>query len=265
MAAILLASHKSYREKVRQQTLPPEVIEEVVKTPQGEVPFRFTNDEEFKTDMQFIDIVFLTRGAVFDKIKGKNGESMKRLMDLMKAKYNINTRKRKPGTTLDSKTVTIPRIAASFPQVTVGCTCFTGVRKMSSGPICSIPSRRGRSSASAKGPIFSPMMPSLLPLSEDAPLAVMLAISVKVDDLLHQADQKTSLSTLYQYLMTSYNSTAQTELIKQYACSSWGIGVRTNGGFTYSEPIKNLRARAKLVITQSRGNDPQLLPILEQV
>lgn len=120
MAAILLASHKSYREKVRNRSLPAEVIEETLKMPQGDFNFRFSNDEEFKSDMQFIDIVFLTRGAMFDKIKGKSGESMKRLMDMMKAKYNINTRKRKPGTILDSKTVTIPRIAASFPQVTVG-------------------------------------------------------------------------------------------------------------------------------------------------
>lgn len=119
MAAILLSSHKAYREKIRNGSLQKETIEEIVKIGQEEKEFKFSNDEEFRIDIQFIDIVFLTRGAVFDKIKGKSGDAMKRIMDMMKAKYNINTRKRKPGTTLDAKTVTIPRIAASFPQITV--------------------------------------------------------------------------------------------------------------------------------------------------
>jgi len=39
---------------------------------------------------------------------------------MMKTKYNINTVKRKPGSQLDAKTITIPRITASFPSITVG-------------------------------------------------------------------------------------------------------------------------------------------------
>lgn len=89
-------------------------------------------------------------------------------------------------------------------------------------------------------------MSSLLPQSRLAPIAAMLAISVKVDDLLHQADQKTSLSALFQYMMASYNSTAQTELIKQTCCTKWNIGVKSNGGFEYRPDILALRVELKL-------------------
>jgi len=44
---------------------------------------------------------------------------MNQCMGMMKTKYNINTMRRKPGSQLDAKTITILRIAASFPSITV--------------------------------------------------------------------------------------------------------------------------------------------------
>lgn len=65
--------------------------------------------------------MFITRGSAYDKIMRKSSEVMKRCYEkvqIMKAKYN--TTKRAAGLTLDFKTITIPRIADSFPYLTVG-------------------------------------------------------------------------------------------------------------------------------------------------
>lgn len=69
---------------------------------------------------QFICLMFITRGAAFDKIRKRSTEAMVECMTLMQNKYGINVLKRRPDTALDGKTITTPEIAASFLVITIG-------------------------------------------------------------------------------------------------------------------------------------------------
>ncbi|CAL1685179.1 unnamed protein product [Lasius platythorax] len=109
------------------------------------------------------------------------------------------------------------------------------------------------------------MVPSVIPRSPNAPLAVLLAIAVKTDDVLHHIEAKTTLNALMQYLLAFYNSTAVTELVKVKCCAEWGIGERVNGGFTYAASLIEARVFAKEIIRSSRPNDPSLEAVLAQV
>lgn len=82
-----------------------------------DVLFKFDNNQKFHKDMQFICLMFITRGAAYDKIMKKSSATMRTCMRIMKVKYNINTTQRRLGQSLDSKTVTTPRITARFSTI----------------------------------------------------------------------------------------------------------------------------------------------------
>lgn len=221
-------------------------------------PVTFTNNMKFNEDIQMICLMFITRGAVVDKIEKKSNDSMKKIMRMLKVKYDINTTKRKPGTALDSEVITIPRISASFPNITVGWFHMGFGRSIIDQatlfPEVELPRA-----------IMSPMVASILPQSANTPLIVLFAIAVKIDDILHQTDNKTTLSNLQTYLMASYNSTATTELVKIKACTHWNIGQKINGQFVYNELIINCKPRAKEIIRMSRPTDVALEAILSSM
>lgn len=220
---------------------------------------RFTSKMPFHQDMEFICLMFVTRGAAFDKIQKKSTEAMVSIMNLLKVKYNINTVKRRPGISLDARTITIPRIAASFPGITVGLFHHGLGRMIVDGsalfPDCQLPRA-----------IFAPMMASMIPSTlENPPLAILLCMAVKIDNVLHQTDNKTGLMSLYQYMMASVNSTAFTDRYRTKCCADWGVIVRDNGGSRYVPGVLACRQRAKEIISQSRPNDTNLMEVLNKV
>ena len=195
----------------------------------------------------------LTSGELRSKVC--NGDCA---VNLLKVKYNINTVKRRPGVSLDARTITVPRIAASFPGITVGLFHHGLGRMIVDGsalfPDCPLPRA-----------IFAPMMPSMIPALENSPHAILLCMAVKVDDVLHQTDNKTGLMSLYQYLMASINSTAFTDRYKVKCCLDWGVLVRDNGRYKYPPGLIACRQRAKEIISQSRPNDVNLMEVLNKV
>jgi len=232
---------------------------EIMVTIQGQRAI-FSNNMEFHEDMKFICLMFITRGTAFDKIQTKStSEVMNKCMGMMKTKYNIHTVKRRPSSQLDARTITIPRIAASFPSVIVelyvngfGRNIFDPSEIFGDLPLPKA--------------LMAPMISSCLPKTEGAPLAVMMAIAVKTDDVLYQMDTKTSLSALYQYFMASYNSTAVTETVKMKHCVKWELGTRpANGTFIYTGVLVDLKPRAREFIERSRSTDPYLRTLLAQI
>lgn len=224
-------------------------------------PFKFSNDEPFSSDMQMLCLIFITRGAVFKKIMEKSSEHLKSILAFLKVKYDINTQPRKPGTTIAAEIITIPRIAGSFPVITVNL-FHKGFGRVIFDP-------KSLYNIELPRAIFSPMMSSMLPNQDNTPVAVFFAISVKTDDILHQTTTKTSLMVLYQYFLASYNSLATTKRMKVMCCSEWGIGrsALQNGSPTliYSEIIMGLRDTAKLFIRSSRPTDTNLETVLDKI
>lgn len=209
--------------------------------------------------MQFICLMFITRGAAYEKIMRKSSDVMKQCMRIMKTKYNINTTQQRSSQTLDTKTITTPRIAASFPSITIGLFHIRGFGRIIFDPETMFPG------ISLPRAMFAPMISSMLPKTNKAPLAVVLAIATKVDDVLHQIGNKTNLIVLYQYMLASFNSTATTELLKVKYCVAWDIGSRSNGAFEYSEVIRACRDTAKNYIRALRPNDPELETVLAKI
>lgn len=257
MASMLLKMHTTHHAEVLTGGDAEEISAEITVGGASK-SFNFTSDMPFGSDIQFICLMFITRGSAFDKIMSKSSEAMKKCMTLLKTKYNINTTKKRPGTTLDSKVVTIPRIAATFPGVTVGL-FHRGIGRTIYDVELLFPG------ITPPRALFSPMISSVLVHKENAPLAVMLALAVKVDDVLHQVDNKTPLTSLYTYMLASYNSTATTNLMKMKYCDEWRLGVKTNGEFEYNDVVVNMRPRAVEIIRSSRNNDPSLNSILSKV
>lgn len=137
--------------------------------------------------------MFITRRTAFEKILRKSNDVMKNIMNMYRQKYNINVTKRAPGSQLDSKTITIPRIAACFPAITVGL-FHHGIGRSIIDPEVLFPGLEPRA-------LFSTMIGSMIPVRDNAPLAVLLSIAVRNDDILHQIDRKTGLSALYTCLL----------------------------------------------------------------
>lgn len=216
-----------------------------------------TNNMEFKEDMQFLCLIFITRGSAYDKILRKSNEFVRGVMDMMKGKYGINTAKRGAGRPLDSTTITIPRISASFPALTVDL-FDRKIGRPIVDPSIIFPG------VELPRALFSPMASSMLPEHVNSPKAVMVAIAIAIDDVLHPMDQKTSLQNIYTYFMASYTSTAMTKFIKIEYCKKWGIinadlrNRTTMANFTYKVEIIDARVPALQFISRSRPNDPYL-------
>lgn len=259
MIKLLLASHKKYEIMIAQNPLAIETVDGILTINGREETFKFTSGEPFSRDMQFICLMFITRGAAFEKIMKKSSEIMVKCMRILKVKYSINTVTRKPGISLDARTITTPRIAASFPSITVGL-FDKGFGRTIFDPETLFPN-----ASSLPRALFAPMISSILPKSQDAPLAVMLLIAVKTDDVLHQVGAKTTLSALYQYLMASFNSTATTEKLKIKYCTLWKICNPIDNTFAYVQDIINLRQGSKDMIQRLRSNDPELSNILSKI
>lgn len=245
-----------WESKHSQMTAEEKVIFEYSVTINGEERvFTFSSDEKFNRDIEFICVMFITRGTAFAKISTKSLPTMVEIFNMLKAKYNVNTTKRTPGKPLDSKIITIPRIAACFPNITVDA-FNSGFGRSIVDPTVLFPD------VTLPRAIFSPMMPSMVSTTSNFPISILLAISVRVDDLLHQIDTKTSLTNLHQYLMASYNATAVTESVKIKYCQRWKI-VGPDGK-TYPDIIAQ-SIRAKVLIRQSRPNDSGLEQILSLI
>ncbi|KAL0107442.1 hypothetical protein PUN28_015780 [Cardiocondyla obscurior] len=176
----------------------------------------FTNNMRFHSDMQYICLMFLTRGAAYEKSLKKSSEAMVFCMQIMKTKYGINTAKRKGGQSLDEKVITIPRIAATFPNITVDL-FHKGFGRSIYSIELAFPNRK------LPRAFFSPMMIALLPKLQGAPFAAMVLLSVMTDDILNQMGTKTNIEQIYSFALASYNSTVQTERIKIKLCAMWGI------------------------------------------
>ncbi|XP_024884512.1 uncharacterized protein LOC112462764 [Temnothorax curvispinosus] len=257
MITLLLKSHERMNEHIRAHPEAIDVVSEEIKVNGKTESFEFNSNMSFTSDIEFICLTFLTRGETFKNISKK---SITQCMKILKTKYNINTAKRRPGTSLDNKVVTIRRIAASFPIVTVGL-FHKGYGKSIVDPTILFPN------IDLPRAVYSPMIASAIPKSEDAPLAILLAIAVKTDDILHQTDARSNLQTQLRGLKVQiYHSNAETESVKIESCISWGLLVMAaDGKHTYINAIVDSRQRAKEIIKELRPTDPALNNILSQI
>ena len=77
------------------------------------------NRTDFNAVMSYCIAIFLTRGTNWDNIKRKSTLDLQRIMDYLSSNYAIRTKQSKEKGAPEPKVITLSRIAASLPHITV--------------------------------------------------------------------------------------------------------------------------------------------------
>lgn len=159
-------------------------------TADSEYDNKYSNEETFLKDVQFLITMFLTRNNHFDKVTRKSRGGVGAILDMLKAKYNIDDGQHGPGVALDSATITLPRITGCFP--TVACRMFhDGVAKQIV-PFSSLP--HIPESVNLSKALVCPFMASCVPKSiiekdQQNIHPVLILVAIRLDDVIHKKEQ----------------------------------------------------------------------------
>nr|DBA44331.1 TPA_asm: nucleocapsid [Cotesiavirus chinense] len=174
----------------------------------------------FLDDMYFLISTFLIRGSSIDKISKKSTEAMVQILDHLTAKYMIAKQKRKAGSALDPKIVTLPRICATFPTLTVDIFVQCQTIRYLVEPTSVFP---GLTMKDYPRALWSPMIASVIP-NKKVPVYILYSLALATDNLLHdKREERTNPLKLADYLLASCKSTATTESNKREKCIAWNI------------------------------------------
>lgn len=95
---------------------------------------KYSNQECFVKDVQFLVTVYLTRNNHFSKINKKSRAGISDILATLQTKYGIDDEVHESGTPLSSIAITLPRITGCFP--TVACPMFhEGIGKLAFGSL----------------------------------------------------------------------------------------------------------------------------------
>lgn len=227
-----------------------------VGAPGSESVVTVSNDMEFRSDVRYLCLLFVSRGAAYAKILKKSSRVAQDFLGQLQEKYGISVEKRRAGTTLDAKTITIARIAAAFPTVTLDL-YHAGMGRI----LVTAPEITGIHDVEWPKAFLTPMVASMIPYSVNVK-PQLLAMAVATDDLLHQGNTKTKLSSLYQYMMASLSSSLIPPATKRMRCTLWGI--LTNSG-TLSPIIEMHRNACIMQIRKRRPDDADLERVLSDL
>lgn len=114
--------------------------------------------------------------------------------------------------------------------------------------------------------IFIPLIVIVLPKLEDPPIAILVAISIKLRDFGTSATtSKYPLDLTYNQIFYFYNCTIIPERLKLELCTKWNIVVKQNDVYKFAPCFAAHRLKAKCLISQLRPNDPKLKDILSKI
>ncbi|KAJ8706907.1 hypothetical protein PYW07_012985 [Mythimna separata] len=110
-------------------------------TPNSEPANCFSNQESVSKDINFMITVFLARNNHIGKIIKKARGGVDDILNMLKEKYVIDDDVHKSGTSLESRTITLPRIAGTLPRI-AGVFPGTAVRMFHDATVKEIVARR---------------------------------------------------------------------------------------------------------------------------
>lgn len=256
IARLLANSHARQRAVIRAD--PSNLWSKTIRIgpPGSEEEIEVNNDMEFSSDIRYLCLLFVSRGAAYTKILKKSSAIAQEFLGQLQEKYSISVAKRRAGTTLDSNTITIARMAAAFPTVTLDL-YHSGMGRIlvTASEITGIPDLEWPKA------FLSPMIASMLPHTINARVQ-LLAMAVATDDLLHQGNAKTKLASLVQYMMASLGSTMIPASVKKLRCTNWGILNRTGG---LIPAIENNRQSCIQQIRKRRPDDVDLERVISDL
>lgn len=114
--------------------------------------------------------------------------------------------------------------------------------------------------------IFIPSIVMILPKLEDPPIAVLVAISIKLRDFYTPATEpKHSLELIYNQILEIYSYSIFPERLKLYLCMKWNIVVKENNVYKFAPCFAANRLKAKSLILKIKLNDPKLNDVLLKI
>ncbi|XP_066595684.1 uncharacterized protein [Prorops nasuta] len=212
----------------------------------------YTSNESFESDIQIICKAFLIGKRFY------NDNGMRSIMNMMINKYSIDTKRRPPGTTVDNRTITIPRIASAFPVVTVDLGYKGhGIVRVDSKDLIGVEWPRA---------FLTPNIASIIPKDlNDKPLAQLLMLSVEAHALnprIKTSKKPINLTYLYQCLMNSYKSDIVDKDVQLKKCKEWGIIDANN---QLIPEIRDSKQACISMIRARKSGDPALEKIIQDL
>ena len=241
----MLTAHKVMRDKVEAGEIGLISIPIVTTIGTTKKTLLFTNNLTIAEDRQILCSFFVKGG--FQKVMNSS-TNMGRVLRVLRGKYNIVPAPRKPVYfPLKADAITLPRIAAAFPVVTVHA-FHHGLRKVLVQPSQIV----GRDVEWPRA-FLCCMMAYLVPEIINKPVAQLLAVAVA-------NDRDTKLIHLLRDLKASLQSTVVPNEIRLIWCRRWGLMVEEVEEFIPA--IKDTTMDCEEYIRAQRPDDPDLESVL---
>lgn len=252
---------KVMRTKYNEYT-PDLIVVEIDVTVDGVArKFTFPNNQPMMKDMQFLIMLFATRGSSIDKITRKSEPNLKEILDILTVKYNLDPGAREPNKPLPPDTVTIPRIACCFPALTAQIFHKGYGRVLYTVADLHLPAGTSRALCTT---FITSCLPRVWITQSSAFHYITFLAAVITDDVLHRKDKSFSdLSVIFTYYSAAYNSPAVPEASRAAFCVSFAISNPTATGF--KAEILQANAQCAQTIRDRRPNDPDLEHVMAQL
>lgn len=205
---------------------------------------------DFNTDMSYLISLFLTRGTNWANIKKKSTAELVHIMDHLAALYSIKVTREKNESSPGPRIITLSRIAASLPHITVGLFLKDIGRTL-------LPMEK-YGMESLERVALAPSLASLLPTQpagktedgeeddEFVPHHMMVWISFMNDKVLHSKDKKfTPADQLVQFHMAAYKSMSTTPEQRRYYAIAFAL-CEENGAYQKWVRVCDRKAREHL-------------------
>lgn len=199
---------------------------------------KFSNQESLAKDINFLIKVFLARNNHIGKILKNARTGVDDILNMLKEKYMIDDEMH-----LNSRTITLPRIAGVFPGTAVRMFHDKTVKEIVPYDLFPGPNKPGTHA------ICCPLLPSVCPTSLTAATgdnfhSVMLWTAIKLDDIIHRREKDTTpIIELLGYYRAGYQSAAVPEKSKVSIFRHVDLIVEKKGD--KGETIINLTTEAK--------------------
>lgn len=260
---VLKAMRSSYDAYTRTET--QQQTSEILRVGDEQKEFKYSNKEKMMEDISFMIFLFSTRGSDWNKVRSKSIKIVQEIMDWMKEKYNIDTSKNLPGSSLRPEAITLPRVAACFPMKV--CDYF---HKGYGKPLCSVEElcpEAGLMTRVSKAILcsyFPACMPSLWVKQNTSIHYVPFYVAVLNDNVLHRSDKKfTPLQNMFSYYSASYKSNATPQKSRVAWCISRGLSNEASDGFEHL--LLTVSDYCHTAIVKERSDDPGLKAVESQL
>lgn len=239
-------------------------VAENVKVDGQERVFTYSNHESMAKDIEMIIFLFAERGNTVQKIAEKSIPAIKKIMDWLTAKYQLDTAPHEPGTPLEPEVVTISRVVSCVPMKL--CEYFhrgygNALYKFNDIGITEVPEGFSRT-------ILTPHLVSMLPQSfvNQVELChqVFFLAHVRVDMVLHRRRGNfTPLKDIFTYYAAEFNTPISSQEAREKFFSY--VGYRTGNDGRPVNAFHGSGRRAIDMLIALVGQDPNFEQVMDDL